>query len=141
MDETVDVIHRKLAEEEEDLVEWTPLPAKKIAELLQLCLKSTYMYFSYNREFYEQRQLQGAAMGFPVSAVHVVANLYMVFFEELALKSAPSKPRFWKWYVDDTCCIMMKDEVEPLLNHLNNPLSNSPWSWRGTAPFPSSTPS
>ena len=45
-------------------MEWTPLPAERIAELLQLCLKSTY--FSYNGEFYEQRQ--GAAMGSPVSA-------------------------------------------------------------------------
>ena len=92
----------------------TPLPAERIAELLQLCLKSTY--FSYNSEFYEQRQ--GAAMGSPVSAV--VANLYMEFFEELALESAPSRPRFWKQYVDDTCCIMRRGEVEPLLHHLND---------------------
>ena len=92
----------------------TPLPAERIAELLQLCLKSTY--FSYNGEFYEQRQ--GAAMGSPVSAV--VANLYTEFFEELALQSAPSRPRFWKWYMDDTCCMMKNDEVEPLLNHLNS---------------------
>ena len=36
MDEAVDVIHRKLAEEEEEenLVERTPLPAERIAELL-----------------------------------------------------------------------------------------------------------
>ena len=61
--------------EEEDLVERTPLSPERITELLQLCLKSTY--FSYNGEFYEQRQ--GAAMGSPVSAV--VANLYMEFFE------------------------------------------------------------
>ena len=69
-------------------------------------LKSTY--FSYNGEFYEQRQ--GAAMGSPILAV--VANLYMEFFEELALQSALMRPRFWKLYVDDTCCIM-KDEVKP----------------------------
>jgi hypothetical protein len=87
-DEAVDVIHRKLTEEEEDLVERTPLSAQKITELLQLCLKSNY--FSYNGEFYEQRQ--GAAMGSPVSAI--VANLYMEFFEELALRLAPSRPRF-----------------------------------------------
>ena len=62
IDEAVHVIHRKLMEEE-DLVERTPLPAERIAELLQLCLKSTY--FSYNGEFYEQRQ--GAAMGSPSS--------------------------------------------------------------------------
>ena len=54
--EAVD-IHRKLTEEEEDLVERTPLPVERIAELLQLYLKSTY--FSYNGEFYEQRH--GAA--------------------------------------------------------------------------------
>ena len=53
-------------------------------------------------------------MGSPVSAV--VANLCMEFFEKLALQSAPSKPRFWKRYVDDTCCIMEKDEVESLLS-------------------------
>ena len=51
-------------------------------------------------------------MGSPVSAVF--ANLYMEFFEELALQSAPSSPRLWKQYVDDTCCI---DEVEFMLNY------------------------
>ena len=111
-EEAVEVIHRKLTEEE-DLVERTPLSSERIAELLQLRLKSTY--FSYNGEFYKQRE--GAAMGSPVSAV--VTNLYMEFFEELALESAPSRPRFWKWYVDDTCCIIQRDAVEPLLHHLN----------------------
>jgi hypothetical protein len=128
MDEAVDVIHRKLTEteDEEDLVERAPLSAKKITELFQLCLKSTC--FSCNGE-----QRQSAAMGSPV-----VSNLYMYmeFFEELALKSAPSKPRFWKRHVDDTCCIMMRNAVEPLLNHLDvNP------TIKFTAPFPSLTPS
>ena len=40
------------------------------------------------------KQVRGAAMGSPVSAV--VANLYMEFFEELALKISPVKPRVWK---------------------------------------------
>ena len=44
----------------------------------------------------------------------------MEFFKELALQSAPSRLRFWKRYVDDACCIMKKDEVESLLNHLNS---------------------
>ena len=52
IDEAVDVIHRKLTEEE-DLVEQTPLPVDRITGLLQLCLKSTY--FNYNSEFYEQK--------------------------------------------------------------------------------------
>ena len=42
IDKAVDVIHRKLAveEEEENLVERIPLPAERIAELLQLSMKS-----------------------------------------------------------------------------------------------------
>ena len=46
---------------------------------------------------YEQRE--GAAKGFPVSAV--VANLHMKFFEELALE-------------DDTCCILRKRKGDVL---------------------------
>ena len=97
-----------------DLVERTPLSPDRIAEVLGLCLKSTY--FSYGGEFYEQRER--AAVGSPVSAV--VANLYMEFFEELALESAPSRSRLWKRYVDDTCCILKTGDVGGLLNHLNS---------------------
>ena len=79
-----EVIQEKLREDE-DLVERTP---GRIAELLSICLKSSY--FSYGGEFYEQRE--GAAMGSPVSAV--TANLYMKLFDELALESAPSRPHF-----------------------------------------------
>ena len=73
-------------------------------------------YFSYGGDFYEQRD--SAAMGSPVPAV--VANLYTELFEELALRSAPAKPRLWKRYVDDTCCIVKKGTVEGLLDHLNS---------------------
>ena len=111
--EAVEVIRGKLWEDD-DLIERTPLSPDRIAELLGLCLRSTY--FSYGGEFCEQRE--GAAMGSPVSAV--VANLYMEFFEELALKSAPSRPRFWKRYVDDPCCIVRTSDVDGLLSHLNS---------------------
>ena len=57
-------------------------------------------------------------MGSPVSAV--VTDLYMEFFEELALRTVPMQHRFWKRYVDDTCCIVKKGIVEKLLTHLNN---------------------
>ena len=56
-------------------------------------------------------------MGSPVSAV--VDNLYMEFFEELALETAPTTPRVWKRYVDDTFCILRKGSTEGLLHHLN----------------------
>ena len=53
------------------------------------------IYFSYNGEFYEQRE--GAAMGSPVpwsgdQSVH----------GQLALESVPLRLKWWKWYVDDS---------------------------------------
>ena len=56
-------------------------------------------------------------MGFPVSVV--VANLYMEFFEELALETALTRPRLWKRYVEDTFCILRKGSTKELLHHLN----------------------
>ena len=78
-----------------------------------MCLKCTY--FSYGGHFYEQKE--GAAIDSPVSAL--VAHLYMEFFEELALETAPTRPRLWKRYVDDTFCILRKVSTEELLHHLN----------------------
>ena len=112
VDEAISVIRRKL-EEDGTLGDRTFLSPERIAELLGMCLKSTY--FSYGGSFYEQKE--GAVMGSPVSAV--VANLYMEFFEELALETAPTRPRLWKRYVDDTFCILRKGSTEELLHHLN----------------------
>ena len=49
----------------------------------------------------------------------MVANIYMEFFEELALGMAPTRPKPWKRYVDDTFCILRKGSTEELLHHLN----------------------
>ena len=57
-------------------------------------------------------------MGSPVSAV--IANLYMETFEEEAIESAPSKPKIWKRYVDDTFTILDRDRVDSFLQHLNS---------------------
>ena len=113
IEEALKVISNMLVSDE-SLIERTPLDAGRVTELLELCLRSTY--FSYQGVFYEQRE--GAAMGSPVSAV--VANLYMQFFEEMAISSAPIKPKLWKRYVDDVFCIIKRGGENSLLSHLNS---------------------
>ena len=39
------------------------------------------------------KQLQGAAMGLPVSPV--IANIYMEYFESLAIPSSPTLIKWW----------------------------------------------
>ena len=104
---------RKL-ESDPTLADRTTLTPAQIANLLDFVLRSTY--FQYNGSIYEQRE--GAAMGSPVSAV--IANLYMETFEEQAIESAPSKPKIWKRYVDDTLTILDRDRVDSFLQHLNS---------------------
>ena len=110
--EAVSVIYERLREDE-TLEDRTSLSPERIADLLEMRLRSTY--FSFGGNFYEQKE--GAAMGSPVSAV--VANLCMEFFEELALETVPTRPRLWKRYVDDTFCILRKGSTKELLRHLN----------------------
>ena len=45
-------------------------------------------------------------MGLPVSAI--VTDLYIEFYEDITLHSAPSKLRLWKRYVDNICCIVKR---------------------------------
>ena len=91
--EEVYIIRARL-EKDAGLEQRNPLSPGRGAELLQLCLWSTY--FSFSGEFYGQNELRGSHSS-PVSAV--VTNLYMEFFEGLALNTMS---RIWKCYVDDT---------------------------------------
>ena len=73
--------------------------------------------FSFQGKFY--KQLHGAAMGSPCSPV--VANIYMEYFEELALgPEVPVPIKEWKRYVDDVFSIIPKGKRDTLLNYLNS---------------------
>jgi len=93
-------------ESDPGLADRTTLTPAEIADLLDFVLRSTY--FQYNGSIYEQQE--GAAMESPVSPV--IANLYMEVFEELAIESAPYKPKIWKRYVDDTFTILDRSNVD-----------------------------
>ena len=47
-------------------------------------------------------------------------SLCMEIFEEQAIKSALSKPKIWKRFVDDTFIILDQDRVDVYLQHLNS---------------------
>ena len=82
--------------------------------LLEFCLKNTY--FSFQDQFYEQ--VEGAAMGSPV--IPIVANLYMEYLEQKALSIAPTPPRFWCRYADDTFVIHKEVNKQGFLQHINS---------------------
>ena len=86
------------------------------ADLVEVCLKSTY--FSFWGDIYEQTN--GVATGSPLSPV--VANIFMEYFEEMDINTSPLKPKEWRWYVDDTNFVWThgKDKLEESLRHVNN---------------------
>ena len=90
------------------------IPKDKIISLLELVLNNCV--FSFQHKFY--KQLQGAAIGSPVSPV--IANIYMEYFEELALgPQCPIPIPWWQRYVDDVISITRKDQVDILFMHIN----------------------
>ena len=73
--------------------------------------------FSFQGKFY--KQLHGAAMDSPCSPV--VADIYMEYFEDLALgPEVPIPLKERKRYVDDIFSIIPKGNRDILLNYLNS---------------------
>ena len=98
---------KDLLEKDPTLKDRTVLPVKDIILLLEFCLKNTY--FSFQEQFYEH--------GSPVSPI--VANLYMEYFEQKALSTAPT-PRLWQRYEDDTFVIQKEVYKQGFLQHINS---------------------
>ena len=91
------------------------LNKNEVMGLLKLVLENCV--FSFQGKFY--KQLHGTAMGSPCSPV--VANIYMEYFEELALgPKVPIPIKEWKRYVDDIFSIILKGKRDNLLNYLNS---------------------
>ena len=80
------------------------IPTVKFIKLLELTLTNCISCFK--KKFY--RQLQGAAMGSPVSPV--IGNVYMEYFKSLAIPSSPTLIKWWFRYVDDVHSATRKDQ-------------------------------
>ena len=85
-----------------------------LMENLTFCVETNY--FGMGSNIY--RQKEGLAMGSPLSPV--LANIYMEYFEEMALGSTSLKPSMWLRYVDDTSIFWShQEDVQILLDHVN----------------------
>ena len=84
-------------------------------KLLKLVLENCV--FTFQDKFF--KQLHGATMGSPCSPV--VANIYMEYFENMALgPELPVPVKDWKRYVDDVFSIIPKGNCDTLLQYLNS---------------------
>ena len=105
-DETLAVVWDKLAADPL-LEERTCIPIDNLMEMLTFCEETTY--FGMGSDIY--RQEEGLAMGLPLSPE--LANIYMEYFEEMALGSTSLRPLVAilmhikkKWLVWDTTSIV-----------------------------------
>ncbi|XP_072051531.1 uncharacterized protein [Amphiura filiformis] len=114
IEKCLDIIKERL-KNDKTLKDRTKLNTEDIIELLQFILTTTY--FSFRGQIF--RQIFGAAIGSPVSAI--VANLFMEWLEKEAIMTAPldCKPKYWRRYVDDVLEIIQKDTTLKLTEHLN----------------------
>ena len=91
------------------------LKKNEVMNLLKLVLENCV--FSFQGNFF--KQLHGAAMGSPCSPV--VANIYMEYFEDLAISpELPIPIKEWKRYVDYIFSIIPKGKWDTMLNYLNS---------------------
>lgn len=115
LQEALQVIEQRLSTDVH-LRSRTLLSIESIMELLRKCLTTTY--FTFEGEYYQQDD--GAAMGSPLSPI--VANIYMEFFEEMAMNLSKTRPRLWVRYVDDTFILWEhgKRRLNRFLTQLNS---------------------
>ena len=109
----LEIIRHRLANDHQ-LHNRTTMSVSHIISLLEFCLNSTSSV--YQGQFYQQ--IEGAAMGSPLSPI--VANIFMVKFEEEALATAPHPPILWKRYVDDTFVIQEEKHSNEFFQHINS---------------------
>lgn len=106
--EEASIVVESFLRNDEDLGSRTNISVEVLSSLIRFCLKSCY--FIFRTGFYVQTN--GVAMGSNLGCV--AANIYMRFFEDLALRSAPlagaPSPLLWIRYVDDALCMFRCDD-------------------------------
>ena len=113
-DETLAVVLEKL-DTDPLPEEHTCIPIDNQMEMLTFFVETTY--FGKGSDIYCQEE--GLAMGSPLSPL--LANIYMEYFEEMALGSTSLKPSMRLRYVNDTFILWPhQEDVQILLDHENS---------------------
>ena len=110
---SIQIVQQRL-QQDNTVPQRTSMSIAQITLLLEFCL--THTYFLFQGKYYEQ--VQGAAMGSPMSAL--IANIFMEEFEVKALHSFPHPPSLWLRFVDDTFVINKAEHSQDLLQHINS---------------------
>ena len=105
-----------LLRNDDSLFQRTNIGVDVLCHLSRFCLTSCY--FVFNGKYFIQND--GVAMGSSLGCI--AANIYMSFFETMALKSSPvAPPSFWIRYVDDVLAIFKDScQVIPFLDFPNS---------------------
>ena len=105
--ETLDLICNKIYADGET---FHNMPKREFGKLLDLCCNNNH--FIFNGTFY--KQIDGVAMGSPLSAT--LANAFLSHHEKLWLEECPPdfKPIIYKRYVDDTFLVFRHRNHIPL---------------------------
>jgi len=126
VNETIDLIINNLFTTGTTMI--NGLNASQFRKLLNLSLNDTY--FKFNNSIY--KQLDGLAMGSPLSPV--AANIFLNFFETSILNRCPSniKPSFYKRYLDDTFLLFNgEQQARDFFEFINSQHNNIKFTFEG----------
>ena len=125
--EAIDICERRL-QMDKTLSKRTSMDVNTIISLIRFCLTNTS--FLYGGKPYQQ--LDGVAMGSPLSPV--IADIFMADLEEKAIAGASEDiaPSVWKRYVDDIISVVKRKKGHSSWSTSthNTNRSSSPWRKR-----------
>ena len=107
-------IIKDLLSKDRNVKDKTEIPVDDFSDIVNFLLTKTW--FMYNGKFY--KQTDGVAMGGPASSV--VAEIFMQSHDKRALSTFISPPKVYERYVDDTFCIIKREDIKKFHDHINS---------------------
>jgi hypothetical protein len=110
--DTIEIVREKL-DLDKSIKERTNVPIDEIIDLINFCMMNTS--FSFDGKFFQQKS--GAPMGSNLSPIIAEALVSKIF--ELAIDKFEHKPKFLKFFVDDSFLIINNRFSQKFLDHIN----------------------